>query len=69
MNDLASQIIAYETGELSGIEMIKLFSELVKNGMAFTLQGHYGRIATDLMRAGILDQYGEINQKKVEDLI
>lgn len=68
MNDLAGQIIAYENGELAALEMIKLFSELVKNGIAFTLQGHYGRMATDLMRAGILDQHGEINQKKVEDL-
>ena len=38
MINVLDNLIVYEDGELSGIEIIKLFSELVKNGMAWTLQ-------------------------------
>ena len=58
MLDVLGSIIAFEQGELSGINIIKLFSELVKNGMAWTLQGSYGRTASDLIDAGILSQDG-----------
>lgn len=66
--DLANQIIAYESGELSAIDIIKLFSELVKNGMAWTLQGQYGRKAEDYIDAGILSKDGKINYKLIDKL-
>ena len=68
MLDVLGSLIAYEGGELSGINIIKLFSELVKNGMAWTLQGSYGRTASDLIDAEILSQGGEINQDKIDEL-
>ena len=32
-------IMDYEMGNLSDLDTLKLFSELIKNGMAWTLQG------------------------------
>jgi len=51
-NDLFDLIIAYEQGELDYEEELRLFQTLVNNGMAWTLHGHYGRHAQDLIDAG-----------------
>lgn len=59
-NDLVSKIMAFESGELDDKGIIELFSELVKNGMAWTLQGSYGRSARSLIENGYLNSNGEI---------
>jgi len=50
--ELTDQIIAYESGELTEEETIALFQDLVNNGLAWQLQGHYGRVAVALIKAG-----------------
>ena len=52
--DLTSDIIAYENGELSEDETIKLFQHLVNTGLAWQLQGHYGRTAVAMLDAGLI---------------
>lgn len=52
---LTDKIIAYEQGELDDEQVIELFQELVNNGMAWTLQGSYGRMAMDLIRNGLIE--------------
>jgi len=60
-------IIAYESGELDGQKTLELFSLLVKNGHAWTLQGSYGRMAHQLIEAGYLDAKGNITKNFSED--
>lgn len=52
MLDEMSSIIAYEEGELDENETIELFQGLVDSGLAWQLQGHYGRTAVALIEAG-----------------
>ena len=52
--DIISSIIQYENGELDLDETIELFQELVNNGMAWSLQGHYGRTANMMIEEGLL---------------
>lgn len=54
MTDLTSQIIAYETGELTDEEVVALFQSLLDTGLCWRLQGHYGRTADLLLRAGAI---------------
>lgn len=53
-NALFDLIITYEEGLLSPAETIELFQKLVDNGMAWTLQGHYGRTAQAMIDAGLV---------------
>ncbi len=52
--DIVSGIIEFENGEMDEEETIEFFQELVDIGMAWTLQGFYGRTATDLINAGMV---------------
>lgn len=52
--DVTGNIIAYESGELNDEQTIDLFQHLVDNGMAWQLQGSYGRTANDLLEAGLI---------------
>jgi len=58
--DLLDKIIAYEQGELGSDATIDLFSELVISGQAWSLQGHYGRTASQLVTEGFLAETGEV---------
>lgn len=60
---LLTKMIDFETGTLGFEQTIKLFSCLVKNGMAWTLQGFYGRTATRLIDNGYIDIQGNINEE------
>jgi len=49
-----NQILAYENGELDEAGVIELFQNLVNTGLAWSLQGSYGRTATALIEAGLV---------------
>ena len=52
--DNVDDIIAYESGELSEADTIKLFQRLVNSGQVWHLQGSYGRMADALLRQGVI---------------
>jgi hypothetical protein len=58
--DTLSKIIQYETEGLNDTEMLNLFAELIKSGMAWTLQGSYGRTARALIDSGYISSTGKI---------
>ena len=51
---LVDKIIDYESGELSNEDTLALFQELVNSGLAWKLQGHYGRTAAQLIKEGLM---------------
>jgi len=51
--DLVSKIIEYESGDMDIDAMIEFFQDLIDSGLAWTLQGHYGRTAKELIDSGL----------------
>ena len=54
MSELTKKIISYEQGELTEEEVIDFFQELVDSGLAWNLQGHYGRTAYAMIQEGLV---------------
>lgn len=52
--NLAERVLLYETDQMSEQEMISMFQDLVDTGMAWKLQGHYGRTSMILLDAGVI---------------
>ena len=49
-----TKLIEYEQGSLNHKETMELFSDLIKSGQAWQLQGHYGRTASQLIDLGYI---------------
>lgn len=55
-SEVLRKIIDYESGNLTDEdEVIEFFQELIDSGLAWKLQGHYGRMAQDLIAKGLCD--------------
>ena len=57
MKELTQQLIDYESGELNDSDTIQLFQQLVDSGLAWNLQGHYGRTAYALLQEGLITSW------------
>ncbi|MEU7400061.1 hypothetical protein [Streptomyces sp. NPDC044948] len=60
MKDIAVDLISFELGELDDSETLELFAYLVETGMAWNLQGAYGRAAQRLIDLGLISEAGEV---------
>lgn len=54
-DSLFDRLMAYEAGEMEEAEVLDLFQDLVRSGLAWTLQGSYGRTARALIDAGLVE--------------
>jgi len=59
--DRVDKIISYESGTMSDDDMVSFFQELIDDGSAWKLQGHYGRMAKALIDSGLCHK-GKRNQ-------
>tara|TARA_R110000824_G_C15015096_1_gene657785 strand:+ start:272 stop:439 length:168 start_codon:yes stop_codon:yes gene_type:complete len=50
------KIIQFEAGLMSEEEVVEFFQTLIDSGMAWKLQGVYGRTAQSLIDAGLCNQ-------------
>jgi len=53
-NNTPHDIVDFELGLLNEEQIIELFQHLVNTGLAWQLQGHYGRTAEALIEAGLI---------------
>jgi hypothetical protein len=58
--DHIGAIISYESGDLDNDGVLTLFSYLIRTGLAWSLQGSYGRMAARLIEGGIIARDGAI---------
>lgn len=56
---LLDTLVRYENDELDAVEEIEFFQDLVTSGLAWRLQGHYGRTAADFLEAGLIYEPGD----------
>jgi len=54
MTDLLEKLMRFEAGDMDEAETIDFFQDLVNTGMAWKLQGYYGRIAAHLIDQGLV---------------
>jgi hypothetical protein len=55
---MLDDIIRYEAGEMNEDEVLDFFQELVNTGLAWSLQGSYGRTAATLLKTGAIEPAG-----------
>lgn len=60
MLNLTNDIIAFESGEMEQDEVLNFFAKLIKTGLAWQLQGSYGRAAHDFIQSGQISPRGEV---------
>lgn len=66
-DEVVTHIMDFEGGTLSLSDTLKLFADLIRTGLAWQLQGSYGRQATHLIENGFISETGEIDWDDVTD--
>jgi hypothetical protein len=57
--NLVDRIMHYEAGDMDPEEITDLFQDLLDTGLAYSLQGSYGRKAAELLKAGHITRKGQ----------
>lgn len=58
---LMQRVLEYESEAQSLEWVLKLFADLIATGLAWQLQGHYGREARAYIENGLISPQGDIN--------
>ena len=58
-----SFVTNYESGLLSDSEIVEGFATLIASGLAWNLQGSYGRTATALINLGYITESGVVTER------
>ncbi|KKM72826.1 hypothetical protein LCGC14_1416520 [marine sediment metagenome] len=66
--ELMNRVLQYEMKELDDAAVIDLFQDLVDTGMAWNLQGIYGRTACELISLGYIDAPNDL-PRRIKNLI
>lgn len=61
MMSLMQRVLEYESEAQSLEWVLKLFADLIATGLAWQLQGHYGREARAYIENGLISPQGDIN--------
>ena len=69
--DHLNAIMLIEEGNPSMAEYLEAWSVLIASGVVWSLQGFYGRNATNLIEQGIIDRNGKVlvSTEEAEDLL
>ena len=65
--DIVSMIDAYENGDTNLEQEIFLYAELVRTGKAWTLKGHYCRVAKEMIDLEFISKDGRVLKVPMED--
>lgn len=69
LTSLAEDLVAYENGELSTLQVLELFGHLIRQDLLWNLQGSYGRAGWAMIEQGLLDpETGDITDVTVKAL-
>jgi len=64
--DLTTAIVMYENGEMKEVDdVLELFSALIKTGLAWRLQGFFGRTARHLIDIKAIAEDGTITYEEL----
>ena len=69
LTSLAQDLVAYENGELSTLQVLELFGQLIRQDLLWNLQGSYGRAGWAMIEQGLLDpETGNVTDYAIERL-
>ena len=68
VKDLCVKCMRFEEGSMSPNEILEFFGELIREGLAWKLQGFYGRTASSLIQNGLLNSKGNITERGKQSL-
>jgi len=69
MMGLYQRVVEYETEEHSLEWIVQFFADLVATGLAWQLQGRYGREAKAMIDEGLINPQGDVNWDYYEEYL